>query len=63
MKIRMKQGISGADFSLSPGDETERFSEAEAGRLIASGVAEAVTAPAAPKRERATKKRPAETRG
>lgn len=63
MKIRMMQGISGADFSLSPGDETERFSDDEAGRLIAAGVAEAVAASAAPKRERATKKRPAETRG
>lgn len=39
MKIRMLASIAGADFALSPGDETERFSEAEAIRLIEAGSA------------------------
>jgi len=43
MKIRMLVGIAGADFSLSPGDETERFSAKEAGRMIRAGSAVPVT--------------------
>ncbi|MGK2287267.1 hypothetical protein [Pedomonas sp. V897] len=35
----MLVGIGGADFSLSPGEETELFSEADAKALIASGQA------------------------
>ena len=61
MKIRMLVGIAGQDFSLSPGDTTERFTAPEAGRMIASGMAEAagvapveraVEAPAIEKRRR-----------
>lgn len=61
MQIRMLTGIAGADFSLSPGDVTDRFSAAEAGRMIAAGFAEAagaapveraVDAPAVEKRRR-----------
>jgi hypothetical protein len=39
MLIRMTTSISGAGFDLHPGDETERFSEAEAMRLIAADYA------------------------
>ena len=39
MKLRMVTGIAGVDFSLAPGDLTERFSEAEAIRLVAAGFA------------------------
>lgn len=39
MKIKMLQGIAGHDFSLSPGEETDRFSQAEAIRLIEAGTA------------------------
>jgi hypothetical protein len=48
MKIKMLTSIAGADFALSPGAETERFSEAEAGRLVAAGYAEEVAAEPAP---------------
>lgn len=36
MLIRMTTSVVGAGFDLHPGDETERFSDAEALRLIAS---------------------------
>lgn len=39
MKLRILGSIAGADFSLNPGDVTERFSTAEAIRLIAAGEA------------------------
>jgi hypothetical protein len=39
MKIRMLVSMAGVDFALSPGDETERFSDAEASRLIAADYA------------------------
>lgn len=42
MKIRMLVSIGGADFSFAPGDETERFSEADALALVSSGQAEPV---------------------
>lgn len=34
MRLKMLVSYAGADFSLAPGEETERFSEAEARRLI-----------------------------
>jgi F-type H+-transporting ATPase subunit b len=34
MKLKMLVGMAGADYSLSPGEETERFSGKEAARLI-----------------------------
>lgn len=37
MKIKMLASIAGDDFALSPGDETDRFSKAEAIRLIEGG--------------------------
>jgi len=45
MKIRMLTSIAGADFALSSGDVTDRFSAAEAQRLIDAGYAEAVAVP------------------
>lgn len=39
MKIKMLTSVAGADFALSPGDETERFSDAEAQRMVAAGSA------------------------
>lgn len=47
MKIKMLMGVAGRDFSLSPREETERFPEKEAQRLVDAGFAEAVK-PAAP---------------
>lgn len=42
MKIKMLVGMSGADFSLSPKEETDRFSDKEAKGLIDAGFAVAV---------------------
>lgn len=39
MKLKMLVGMAGADFSLSPGDETERFSAGETKRMIEAGYA------------------------
>ncbi|HWM82951.1 MAG TPA: hypothetical protein VNQ56_12895 [Pseudolabrys sp.] len=39
MKIRMLVSMAGADFALSVGDETERFSKSEAIRMIEAGYA------------------------
>lgn len=39
MKIRMLVSLAGADFSVNPGEETSRFTAAEAARLVASGQA------------------------
>jgi hypothetical protein len=39
MKLRMLTSVAGADFALSPGDETERFSDGEAARMIEAGYA------------------------
>lgn len=39
MKLKMLIGMAGADFSLSPGEETERFSGDEAKRLVEAGYA------------------------
>lgn len=60
MKLKMLVSMSGADFALSPGDETERFSVDEAARMIESGYAIPV---AEEERETTTKKRAAEKRG
>ncbi|HYE49583.1 MAG TPA: hypothetical protein VEB20_08330 [Azospirillaceae bacterium] len=60
MKLKMLTSMSGADFTLAPGDETERFTGAEAGRLIAAGYAVPVTEPEV---ERAVKKPAKERRG
>ncbi len=45
-KITMLQSLAGADFSLAVGDATDRFSDKEAKRLIAAGIAEPYSAPA-----------------
>lgn len=42
MKIRMLTSIAGADFTVSRGEETARFSDEEASRMIANGMAEMV---------------------
>lgn len=60
MKIKMLTSLAGADFSLRPGEETERFGEAEATRLIEAGYAAPV---AAEKRETTARKPAAEKRG
>lgn len=60
MKIRMLTSFAGADFSLSVNEETERFSEAEAVRMIEAGYAVPV---AERETERATKKPAQEKRG
>lgn len=55
MLLKMTAGLSGPDFSLSPGDERD-FETAEALRLIeagfAVGVEAAVAAPAQERREK-----------
>lgn len=60
MKLKMQIGLSGVDFSLAPGEETERFTGEEAMRLIEAGIAAPV---AEEKRETATKKTVPEKRG
>lgn len=60
MKIKMLVSISGADFSLSPDEETDRFAQEEAERMIAAGYAVPV---AEKKVERAVKKGAPERRG
>lgn len=44
MKIKMLVAAGGVDFSLKGGDETERFSDREAVRLIEAGYAVPVSA-------------------
>lgn len=61
MKIKMLTSMAGTDFAVARDEETDRFSDGDAQRLIEAGYAVALTA--APKAERATKKPPAETRG
>ncbi|SKA31041.1 hypothetical protein [Consotaella salsifontis] len=39
MKIKMISSVAGVDFALSPGDETDRFGDAEAIRMIEAGFA------------------------
>lgn len=39
MKIKMLTSLAGDDFALSPGDETGRFENAEAQRLVEAGYA------------------------
>lgn len=47
MKLRMLVSLAGSDFALSRGDETDRFSDNEAARLIEAAYATPVpTAPA-----------------
>lgn len=60
MKIRMLTSFAGTDFTVSANEETERFSEAEAVRMIEAGYAVPV---AAPKVERAVKMPAPEKRG
>lgn len=57
MRIRMLTCYAGADFTVNANEETERFSDAEAVRMIENGTA----VPVAPKIERAVKA-PVETR-
>lgn len=44
MKIKILTSLAGTRFAFAPGDVAE-FPEAEAKRFIASGVAEAISAP------------------
>lgn len=53
MKIKMLAGFSGSDFSVSPQEETDRFSDAEAIRMIEAGYAVPVDVPSS---EKAVKK-------
>lgn len=45
MKIKMLVSMAGTDFALDVGQETERFSQNEATRLISAGYAVPVSAP------------------
>jgi hypothetical protein len=56
MKIRILQHLIGPEVNLMAGDTVD-MPDGEAARLVASGIAEAVTAPA--KDERATSAEPA----
>jgi hypothetical protein len=60
MKIKMLAGFSGADFSVSPNEETDRFSENEAKRMIEAGYAVPV---AVEKREKTVQAPAPEKRG
>lgn len=59
MKIKMLTSLAGADFALAAGDETDRFGDDEARRLIEAGYAAPVVEE---KIERAVKKPAAERR-
>ncbi|MBN9335275.1 hypothetical protein [Devosia sp.] len=48
MKLKMLTSYAGIDFALSPGDETDRFSDKEAKRLIEFGHAEKAPPPKKP---------------
>jgi NADH pyrophosphatase NudC (nudix superfamily) len=58
MKIKMLTSMAGSDFVLTRGEETERFGDAEAARIIAAGFAEPVESI-----ERAVKRTSFEKRG
>lgn len=60
MKIKMTQSVAGTDFALSPGDETDRFGDKEAARMIEAGFAVPVSEV---KREKTVRRRAAERRG
>jgi hypothetical protein len=45
MKIKMLVSTAGVDFALSPGEETDRFSDNEATRMIEAGQAVLVGEP------------------
>lgn len=60
MKIKMLVSLAGADFALSPQEETDRFGDAEAIRLVEAGYAVPVVEETG---ERAVKARAAEKRG
>lgn len=61
MRVKMLVSMAGLDFALSPGEETGRFTDGEAVRLIEAGYAVPVstvkveTASAAPAREKRKK--------
>ncbi|MBS7545112.1 hypothetical protein [Ancylobacter oerskovii] len=60
MKIKMLTSLAGVGFALAPGDETDRFPDAEARRMVEAGYAVPV---AEEKREIATRKPAPEKRG
>lgn len=60
MKIRMLVSMAGTDFALNVGEETERFADKEAARMVDAGLAVPVSEP---KTERAVKKPAPEKRG
>lgn len=60
MKIKMLVSLAGADFALSPQEETDRFGDVEAQRLVEAGYAVPVADETV---ERAVKPRAAEKRG
>lgn len=60
MKIKMLTSLAGDDFAFAPGDETDRFADDEACRLVEAGYAMPVVEE---KIERAVKKPVAEKRG
>ncbi len=48
MHIKMISSLAGADYSIAPGEVTDRFGKKEARRLIAAGLAEEYTPPLPP---------------
>ena len=60
MEIKMLIGLSGKDFSLSPGETTSRFPDKEAKGLVRAGYAAPVDGKP---REKAVKKPAQEKRG
>ncbi|MBB3523089.1 hypothetical protein [Rhizobium sp. BK456] len=60
--MKMIAGLSGSEFSLSPGDEYE-FDDDEAGRLIAAGFAEKAGAEPAPTKTKKGKANVVSTEG
>ena len=57
MTIKMLVGFSGADFSVSPGEVTDRFSDAEEARMIAAEYA-VLDAPSEPIVDHAPARKP-----
>jgi hypothetical protein len=64
MKIKMTVSMAGDDFTVDAGEETERFSDAEAQRMIVAGYAVPVveTAAAVAKRDAKARAPKRETR-
>lgn len=56
MKVKMLTSMAGANFTLSVGEVTEKFSDAEAKRMAAAGICEIIEQ-APPKQKRTVKRK------